>query len=497
MLSILGVARYQYSLDHAFAVGLAECGVAALFNLAARFEVDGFWDSLRCRLAGLGSFLWGVYLLLYGFQFTTWLLDIGFLAAALVLWLGRDRVEPLLGSVGIVAAIGVRQSCGEAIVLVFDLLMLAAVFNGGAHWVRDQLRAIQDARSLAKPAPRSPRRFIPAAIVFAILMVYAARPAWHMVNPAARRRLLMGLSPSFPVQDPASLSPLAKALRRHVVALSQEIGERDAYHPQAQLKAKDYVVARLREAGLEPESFEYRTSPRTGFERKEPCHNIEAILKAGPGAPGGTWIIGAHYDSAPGTPGADDNASGVAALLELAKLLKAREPRAEVRFVAFGTEEPPAFGTRDMGSYRYARDLKRRGVEVRALINLEMLGYYNPKPASQLFPPFLSLFYPGRGEFIGLVGNASSALLLGKLGAAWRRTSPMPLEMTILPSAFSTLALSDQLNFWHEGYKAVMFSDTSYFRYPHYHQAEDTAEKLDYERMAKVTQGLADVLSAL
>jgi len=219
---------------------------------------------------------------------------------------------------------------------------------------------------------------------------------------------------------------------------------------------------------------------------------VEAAL---PGPAGDSWVLGAHYDGAPGTPGADDNASGVAVLLEAARLLKARAPGRPVRFVAFGTEEPPSFATRDMGSWRYARGLKDRGVKVHGLINLEMLGYFNPRPGSQLFPPFLNLLYPDRGEFIGLVSNLASAGLLRSVAAEWRKASALPVEATVLPSAFSVMALSDQLNFWGEGYRAVMVSDTAFFRNPNYHQSADTAEKLDYEKMAAETAALVEILS--
>ncbi|MBI4422890.1 MAG: M20/M25/M40 family metallo-hydrolase [Elusimicrobia bacterium] len=468
---------------------------AGLASWALSFAGSGgFWDPLRCRLVGLGAGLWGAYLVLFSRQLTLWVLDLPLFAVALGLWLGRTRADCLLGSLGILAVVGFRHAGSERVVRFLDLALFGALLFGGARWVEARL-ASAGARADPAGPRRSAARLAGAVAVFAILAVYAARPAWLMVDPERRRRALEALSPSFPVQDPASLSPLAARLHGHVVALARDIGERSAYQPDAQEKAKDYVLGAFRDAGFAAAVFDYRAERPSDFARSAPFRNLEATLP-GTGRALPEWIVGAHYDTAPGTPGADDNASGVAALLEAARLLRARRPARGIRFVAFGTEEPPAFGSRDMGSYRYARDLKGRGVAVHGMVNLEMLGYFNPRPSSQLFPPFLSLFYPDRADFIGLVSNVSSAPFMGRIGASWRRASKTRVEMTILPSAFSALALSDQLNFWHAGYRAVVVSDTSFFRYPHYHQAEDTPEKLDYERLAQTVEALVEVLSA-
>ncbi|MBI5209014.1 MAG: M28 family peptidase [Elusimicrobia bacterium] len=469
---------------------------------AAGIGAAGFWDGLRCRLAGLGCLLWGLYLVLFSTHATTWLLDIVFAILAMLAFLGRSRTVFLVASLGVFAVVGIRHAGDDRVVALLDLALLAAVFLGGAHRVDAWLaKAPEAALPAVRPRARGwdagrAARAAATLAVFAVLAFHGARPTWLMVRPGERRRILEALSPSFPIQDPGTLSPLAARLRGHVTALAAAIGERAAYQPQAQDKAKDYVVARLREAGYAPVVLDYAAGRKTDFMRTAPYRNVEAALD-GPDPAGGegAWVVGAHYDTAPGTPGADDNASGVAVLLEAARLVRGRRPSRPVRFVAFAAEEPPAFSTRDMGSWRYARRLKELGVKVEGVLVLEMLGYFNPRPSSQLFPPFLHLFYPDRGDYVGLASNLSSLGLLRSFLKAWRAASSFPIEGTVLPSVLSTLAVSDQLNFWFAGFPALLLSDTAYFRYPHYHQASDTPDKLDYERMASVTEALVGALA--
>jgi hypothetical protein len=449
---------------------------------------------LRARLAGLGLALCGMYAWLFSLHLTFWIIDLVFFVVALLLWLGRTRAEFLIASIGVVAVIGIRHVGNRYAMASLDAALLGAVWFGGARWIEAKLAA-SSRTAEAAPTPRSRLlRRGAAALVLAFLIVAVARPTLLMVRPEARRELLEKLSPEFPVQDPATLSPLAARLRRHVTALAETIGERSAYQPAPQERAKDYIVAQLRASGYSPELLDYKAERKTDFIRTVPYRNVEAVLGTKDGDPAPVWIIDAHYDSVEGTKGADDNASGVAVLLEAARLLKERGSKRKFRFVAFSTEEPPSFGTRDMGSYRYASSLKARGVNVAGVLNLEMLGYFNSRPGSQLFPPFLSWFYPDRGDFIGVVSNVASMGLLRSFEKSWKASSSVPIQGTVLPSVFSSLALSDQLNFWPEGYRAIMLSDTSFFRYAHYHQSTDTLEKLDYERMAAITDAVVKVL---
>lgn len=436
---------------------------------------------------------WGLYALLWRGGWAPWYLDLMFLSFVPPLLLWRERPLPLLSALGIILAVATRSLGSRHDMALLNALFIACVLAGGGRWTEERAAALPPRIS----GPLNPRRLAATLAVFLFLAFHGAKPTWLMVRPDLRRDILTKISPGFPVAPPAKLSPPAARLRGHVQALSGTMGERSVYFPGNQNIARDYVANRLADAGYRPRFQEYPQTRKSDFQRREPFYNVEAVLDAPPGGEPEAWILGAHYDSAPGTPGADDNASGVAVLLEAARLLKVERPRREIRIVAFGTEEPPSFGTRDMGSWVYALGLKDAGTPVFAMLNLEMLGYYNPRPKSQLFPPFLHLIYPDQADFIGLVGNLSSAGLAARVRGLWRREAKIPVETTILPSAFSTLALSDQLNFWSLGYRAVMFSDTSYFRYPHYHQDSDTDEKLDYERMAAVTRGVVRVLADL
>jgi Zn-dependent M28 family amino/carboxypeptidase len=199
-------------------------------------------------------------------------------------------------------------------------------------------------------------------------------------------------------------------------------------------------------------------------------------------------VVGAHYDTVPGSPGADDNASGVAVLIELSRMVRG------VRFVAFANEEAPYFLTAEMGSFAYARD---RASGVRAMFSLEMLGYYDDTPGSQRYPPPLGLFYPDRGNFIAFVADLSCMRLVRRAASEFRKNSAFPCEWLAAPSLVPGLSWSDHWSFRKHGIPAVMVTDTAFYRYPHYHLPSDTPEKLDYERMARVTMGLARMLKEM
>ena len=201
----------------------------------------------------------------------------------------------------------------------------------------------------------------------------------------------------------------------------------------------------------------------------------------------GDIVVGAHYDTVPGSPGADDNASGVAVLIELARLVPSG-----VRFVAFANEEAPYFLGPEMGSFVYARE---RGAKVRAMFSLEMLGYFSDAPGSQNYPPPLSLFYPDRADFIAFIGDLGALGLVRRSIASFRKHAKFPSEGLAAPSFIPGIAWSDHWSFRKHGYPAVMITDTAFYRYPHYHRASDTPDKLDYERMARVTLGLAEMLN--
>jgi Zn-dependent M28 family amino/carboxypeptidase len=228
----------------------------------------------------------------------------------------------------------------------------------------------------------------------------------------------------------------------------------------------------------------------------QPLSNLEAQL-IGSDNTAGQAVIGAHYDNVEGTVGADDNASGVAAALELARLLRTSKLRRTVRFVFFVNEEPPYFQTEQMGSLVYARNLRRDGVRVEAMISLETIGFYSDAPGSQKYPPGLNLFYPSRGDFVAFVGNPESRDLLRRAVRTFRESAQFPSEGIAAPASWPGIGWSDHWSFWQEGYPAIMITDTAPFRYPYYHTALDTVDKIDFEKMARVVDGMRNVVASL
>lgn len=282
---------------------------------------------------------------------------------------------------------------------------------------------------------------------------------------------------------------LRDQLRGHVLVLAEKIGERNTLRYRSLGLAAEYLSAHLRGLGLSVREEPYRV------EDKEVV-NIEAEVK-GTTRPEEIVVIGAHYDSEPGSPGANDNASGVAALLELARLFRNAKPARTVRFVAFVNEELPYFQSEAMGSLVYARRAKARGDKVIAMLSLETIGYYSDRPKSQQYPAPLSHFFPDTGNFIAFVGDLGSRTLLNRVIGRFRETTKFPCEGVAAPVWIQGIGWSDHWAFWQAGYPALMVTDTAPFRYLHYHQPSDTPEKLDYERMARVVKGLGKVVEDL
>jgi Zn-dependent M28 family amino/carboxypeptidase len=224
--------------------------------------------------------------------------------------------------------------------------------------------------------------------------------------------------------------------------------------------------------------------------------NIEASL-IGSDPANGTIVVGAHYDSVAETVGANDNASGVAATMELARLLQGSKLRRTVRFVFFVNEEPPYFQTNDMGSLVYARQLRHANVPVSAMISLETIGFYSDVSGTQKYPPVLGLFYPSRGDFIGFVGNQESRDLVRRSIRKFRESTSFPSEGVAAPADWPGIGWSDHWSFWQEQYPAIMITDTAVFRYPHYHTQLDTYDKIDFQRMARVVEGVGRVVESV
>jgi Zn-dependent M28 family amino/carboxypeptidase len=270
---------------------------------------------------------------------------------------------------------------------------------------------------------------------------------------------------------------LAARLRRHVETLARTERNTDLETPAR------YIAAAFSAHGLDSALQGFPSAGRT-------VHNVEVT------PPGQALIVvGAHYDTVPGSPGADDNASGVAALIELAGLL-GREGL-PIRFVAFANEELPYFMGPEMGSWVSAQRSRSRGENLRAMLSLEMLGCYRDEPGSQRYPPPLALLYPDRGDFIAFVGDLGARALVRKSISLFRRHTQFPSEGLAAPSFVPGVMRSDHASFRDQGFAAIMVTDTAYNRNPHYHLPSDTPGKLDYERLARVTLGLASVLREL
>jgi hypothetical protein len=288
------------------------------------------------------------------------------------------------------------------------------------------------------------------------------------------------------------LSAQEKELRNELVAdvhkLAGEIGERNmARYPQL-LAAADYIETELKKAGWNVSRDEYEVGGKR-------CANIVAEL---PGKSSEIVLIGAHYDSVFGAPGANDNGSGVAALLALARRLGGQPNEQRLRLVAFVNEEPGHFQSAHMGSYVYAGRCRARGDRISAMISLETIGYFSNVPGSQKYPMFgLGLIYPRAGNFIGFVGNVASRDLVRRAIGEFRRKARIPSEGAALPAAIPGVGWSDQWSFWQYGYPGIMVTDTAPFRYPHYHKASDTPDKLDYDSMTRVVAGMEGVIRHL
>jgi Zn-dependent M28 family amino/carboxypeptidase len=277
-------------------------------------------------------------------------------------------------------------------------------------------------------------------------------------------------------------------LTAHLEYLSVRLGERSLYRPQNLRAAEAYIWESFRRLGYAPQRQTYI------YQRQEVSNIV-----AGEPVPGGYYILGAHFDTVAGTPGADDNASGVAVLLETARLARGLSPSRPWSFIGFTCEEPPAFHTPYMGSRVYAQQARQRGDRILGMLCLEMVGYYSNQPGSQELPLSLRLLgYPTTGNFLGLVSDGRSKALLKRLEAAIKGGCRLSTVSLAVPLGGQVLLpevrLSDHANFWDEGYPAVMLTDTAFLRNPHYHGEGDVMANLDLEAMTELVLGLVNFL---
>jgi Peptidase family M28 len=278
---------------------------------------------------------------------------------------------------------------------------------------------------------------------------------------------------------------LRDELRADVEMLGGQIGERNVIRYPQLVAATEFIENSFRATGLQPRRDTYAVNNRD-------CHNIETEIR---GSSPEIILIGAHYDSVFGAPGANDNGSGVAAMLALARRFAGKSTSKTLRFVAFVNEEPPYFQTSRMGSFVYASRCKARNDQIVAMISLETIGYFSDAPHSQKYPaPGLGIFYPTTGNFIGFVGNLRSRSLLQRALSVFRAQEKIPSEGAALPAFIPGVSWSDQWSFWKNGYPAIMVTDTAPFRYRPYHEPTDTPDKLDYDRFALVVSGMEYVI---
>lgn len=336
------------------------------------------------------------------------------------------------------------------------------------------------------------------ALLLLSLMLFGVGWMLWMPGRSFRSGRLPGLTPGEAM--------LSKWLRRDIESLAAEIGERNVTRYDKLKQAEEYLTRTLEEDGYRVERQEYRAQGKT-------VSNLEVSF---PGcvSPDEIVVVGAHYDTVSGSPGANDNGSGVAALLALARIygtnheegkMRALPPRLvslgferTLRFVFFVNEEPPFFLGPEMGSRVYAKHCHETNQKIVAMLCLETMGYFTDAKASQSYPSAaLQAVYPSQGNFIAFTGNLGSNALVRQSIEIFRKTASIPSYGAALPGNLPGVGWSDHASFWEYDYPAIMITDTAPFRYPHYHSAQDTPDKIDYDRLARVVYGVRYVVDKL
>ncbi|KHD05675.2 aminopeptidase [Candidatus Thiomargarita nelsonii] len=276
-------------------------------------------------------------------------------------------------------------------------------------------------------------------------------------------------------------------LKTHIAFLANDLGGRN--QDNSLTTSKNHIIELFRSYGYQVSLQKYQVLDQT-------YTNIEVELR-GQKKPEEIIIIGAHYDSVVGSPGANDNGSGVAGTLEIARRLSGQALSRTIRFVAFVNEEPPFFKTEAMGSLVYANRSAEKGEKIVGMMTLETIGYFREEPGSQHYPALINFFYPDKGNFIAFVGNLSSRRLLREAIDIFRKHATIPSEGAVLPAWIQGVDWSDHWSFWENGYPAIMITDTAPYRYPYYHTAQDTPDKIDYKKMTRVVLSVQKMLEVL
>jgi Zn-dependent M28 family amino/carboxypeptidase len=321
-----------------------------------------------------------------------------------------------------------------------------------------------------------------AAILFFVVLVLIAIVFYMVAMPG---KSFSGALPPLTAEE----TQIKNNLTRHISYLAGEIGERNVIAYEPLQKTAQYIEDNFRKFGHEVKSQEYTVQMR----------KVRNVIAEIPGSARANEIvvIGAHYDTVYDCPGADDNSSGVAALLELARLLEGSHPARTVRFVAFVNEEPPWFQTDDMGSLVYAEQAHKLKENIVAAISIETIGMYSDAEGSQQYPAGFKSLYPSKGNFVAFIGNLGSRSLVRDAVRSFRSSTRFPSQGSAVPAAIPGVGWSDHWSFWEEGYPAIMVTDTAIFRNPNYHQPTDKPDTLNYDRMARVVPGLVRVVADL
>jgi Peptidase family M28 len=281
---------------------------------------------------------------------------------------------------------------------------------------------------------------------------------------------------------------LGQSLKQHIAAIAER--EHNVTHYDELEKVARYIETTLASIG-------YAVGRQEFFADGKPVRNIDVTIEpAGRSADPEVIVIGAHYDSVFGSPGANDNGSGVAAVIELARLLRDLDGvgAKRIRLALFVNEEPPYFMTEAMGSLHYGRALAQRNERVVAMYSLETIGFYSSEPGSQVYPAPFGLMFPDRGDFIAFVGMMGSRALVRETMRSFRSHTSFPTIGGVAPGFVPGIAWSDHWAFAQQGFQAVMITDTAPFRYPHYHRPSDTPDKVDTEKVARVVKGMERVI---
>ncbi len=288
----------------------------------------------------------------------------------------------------------------------------------------------------------------------------------------------------------ASQQQLRDDLNRDIKIIAEDIGEHNYIFYSNLIQVENFLKKRLSQAGYSVNTQEYSVNGQV-------FRNLEVEIQ-GTEKPDEIVVIGAHYDSVVGSPGANDNGSGAVAVLSLAKLFATTHPKRTLRFVEFVNEEPPFFWSENMGSLVYAKRCQERQENIVAMLSLETMGFYSQARNSQQYPVnILRLIYPNQGNFIGFIGNIGSRSLIHQVIAKFRTSAEFPSQGVSLPNFIPGVGWSDHWSFWQVGYPALMVTDTAPFRYPYYHTQQDTPDRIDYDSLTYVVSGLQSVIQDL